>query len=153
MDVLTEIFQYLRNWFVREKIFSSFTIVSGVLSRSDGTPLPLLDGQYFRIIGSALNDGVHRFGDDSDTLYDEPQFSGAVWAMAVPPALDKLADEIAAWMEKYGGVDSENMSPFSAESFGGYSYTKAQGYASAGGGMLNSWQSVFAMRLAPWRKI
>ena len=51
------------------------------------------------------------------------------------------------------GLENPNMSPFSSESFGGYSYSKAQGYAGEGGGMLNTWQAIFASRLAPWRKI
>ncbi len=70
--------------------------------------------------------------------------------MAVPAAVVSLSNEIEAWLVKYG--DAMN-SPFASESFGGYSYTKAQGYASTGGGMLSSWQAVFGNRLNHWRKI
>lgn len=143
MEILTELCQELRNWFDRNqpKYYGDFKIEDGALV------LPLKDGQYFRIIGSLLNDGVHQYGD---VLVDE-EFSGAVWSMAIPPAVLSLAKEIEDWISKYGDVMT---SPFSSESFGGYSYSKAQGYAgSNGGGMLSTWQAVFADRLNRWRKI
>ena len=151
--MLTEICKYLRNWFEREMLYGDFIVESGVLTYADGTALPLLSGQYFRIIGSVFNAGVHKLGDAEDVLTDEPEFSGAVWSMAVPPAVEELAGEIADWQAKYGGVDSATMSPYSSESFGGYSYNKAQGFASIGGGMLTSWDALYGARLAPWRKI
>lgn len=150
--VMTELCQYLRNWFEKTKFHGDFSIYNGTLTSVAWGALPLLNGQYYRIVGSVLNDGVHKFGDEAETLADE-DFSGAVWSMAVPPAVVALAAEIDAWQEKYGNIESQNMSPYSSESFGGYSYTKAQGYASAGGGMLTGWQAVYAARLAPWRKI
>ena len=149
MEILTELCQELRNWFDRNqpKYYGEFTIENGVLVLRDD--MSLKDGQYFRIIGSALNDGVHKYGVYGDSLTDE-EFTGAVWAMAIPPAVVDLAKEIEDWIGKYGDVMT---SPFSSESFGGYSYTKAQGYANAGGGMLSTWQSAFADRLNRYRKI
>ena len=78
--MLTQICQYLRNWFVRDKYFGNFKIENGVLTYADGTALPLLNGQYFRIVGSILNDGVYQTGE---ALADE-EFNGAVWSMAIP---------------------------------------------------------------------
>jgi len=150
--MLRERCQYLRNWFEREKLQGDFVISSGALTYADGTALPLVSGQYYRIIGSLLNDGVHKLGDAQDTLTDEPEFSGAVWSMAVPPVVVELAGEMADWETKYGGADSATMSPFTSESFGGYSYSKAS--AGAGGsGSQASVYDVYAARLAPWRKI
>lgn len=113
----------------------------------------ILDGQYFRIVGSVFNDGVHQKGDE-DALHDET-FSGSVWAMAVPPAVIALAEDIQAWQDKYGGVDGIAMSPYSSESFGGYSYSKASGgsWNSDSDSGAVTWQSVFADRLNRWRKI
>lgn len=142
--MLTEIFQYLRNWFEKSKFFSEFVISDGVITFSDGSPIPLVAGQYFRVIGSALNDGVHKFGE-ADLLAEE--FSGAVWTMAVPPAVAALAGEIQAWTA--ANSDAIN-SPYQSESFGGYSYQK--GY-SGSNAVSVTWQSQFASRLAPWRKI
>jgi len=151
--MLTEVCQYLRNWFERDKLYGWYKIENHVLVKLDGTALPIVSGQYIRIIGSMFNDGVHKIGDNEDELTDEAEFAGAIWLMAVPPDFIKLVEEISNWQDKYGDVEGPNMSPFSSESFGGYSYTKAQGYAGSGGGMLTSWDSVFSSRLAPWRKI
>ena len=142
---LTELCQELRNWFEREKYFDTFTIENGEISVPDGS---LQDGQFFRVIGSVFNDGVHKYGEDD--LTDEV-FTGAVWAMAVPPAVIDLSERISEWITTYGESVS---SPYSSESFGGYSYTKA----SAGQGNTNSssnptWLTTFADELNRWRKI
>lgn len=149
--MLTQLCQYLRNWFARDIFYGSFTIADGVLTYEDGTALPLLTGQYYRIVGSVFSDGVHRWADETETLSEE-SFVGAVWSMGIPADVLTLAADIQAWSDKYAGADSAAMSPFTSESFGGYSYSKnAGGTAGAGGG--TSWQSVFADRLAPWRKM
>ena len=150
--MLTEICQYLKNWFNRKpdgtdypKYTGDFVIADGEINIDE-----LAEGQYFRIIGSLFNDGVHQYG--TGELKDE-EFEGEVWSMGVPPEVVALANNIDAWMQKYGDVDSVAMSPYQSESFDGYSYTKQQGYASTGGGMLTSWNAVFSSRLAPWRKL
>lgn len=150
MFSLTELCQELRNWFDRNmpKYFGDFKIEDGNISCAG---LDLKNGQYFRIVGSVFNDGVHRFG--TYELVDE-DFSGAVWAMAIPPDVIALAEDIGAWMEKYGGIDSQAMSPYNSESFSGYSYSKSSGGSGTGGSGGNaSWKSAFADRLNRWRKI
>lgn len=149
--MLTQLCQYLRNWFERDIYYGSFTVSGGTLTYEDGTALPLLTGQYYRIVGSVFSDGVHRWADEEETLPEE-SFVGAVWSMGIPADVLTLAADIQAWSEKYAGADSAALSPFTSESFGGYSYSKnAGGTAGTGGG--TSWQSVFADRLAPWRKM
>ena len=142
--MLTELCQELRNWFEREKYFGTFTIEDGQIDVPDGS---LQSGQYFRIVGSVFNDGVHQY--DTDDLHDEV-FVGAVWSMAIPPVVVDLSERISEWVTKYGDSVS---SPYSSESFGGYSYQKA----SVGQGNANSinptWQSVFANELNRYRKI
>lgn len=153
--ILTEVCQEIRNWFDRNqsKYYGKITISGGVLSVEDDS-FGLQAGQYYRIIGSLFNDGVHKY-DDSDTLTDEDTFEGAVWSMAIPPAVVALAKDIEDWQAKYGGVDSQAMSPFNSESFGGYSYSKSGGGsgASSTNGGAGTWQGVFAKRLNAWRKI
>lgn len=142
----TEIFQYLRNWFEKTKYFGKFIISDGDITFEDGSALPLVTDQYFRIVGSVLNDGAHKFGDSD--LEDE-EFNGAVWSMAVPPAVASLIAEILEWSE----ANSEAInSPYQSESFGGYSYSFKSGNS---GGTADgaTWQSQFAARLSPWRKI
>ena len=145
--MLTELCQELHNWFDREQHTGSFAIVGGVLTADF-----LLPGQYYRVIGSVFNDGVHQYGDPSDCLVDET-FDGSVWALAIPRTFIKLAAEIAEWNDKYGGVDSAAMSPFNSESFGGYSYTKATAGAASGGTTPTGWQAAFASSLNRWRKL
>ena len=139
--MLEQVLMNIRNWFpVKGGIHSgTFTIKDG------GITLPFLaNGQYFRIIGSVFNDGLHQY--PAAGLVDE-EFSGAILALAIPPAVVDLADEIQKWQGKNGEVAS---SPFSSESFGGYSYSKATD-AETGGAV--TWQSAFKRQLSVWRKI
>ena len=140
--ILSELCQELKNWFCdieKDVHTGTFTIESGVL------PLPFVsEGQYFRIVGSVFNDGVHQYG--TGQLQDET-FTGAIWAMRIPPSVIALAEEIDAWIEKNGDVVS---SPYQSESWGGYAYTLKSG---GGESSSVSWQSVFAGRLNRWRKL
>lgn len=145
--MLTELCQELRNWFDRERYFGEFEISGGVIT----APF-LVPGQYYRIIGSIFNDGVHRFEDPCDALIDET-FDGAVWALAIPQAVIDLSKEIEEWRGKYEAVDSAAMSPFSMESFGGYSYSKSGSTSGSGGQSSGTWQTTFCARLNLWRKI
>lgn len=143
MTMLEQVLREIHNWFrVRDSMDGiyrgSFAIENGCIA------LPFLrDGQYFRILGSVYNNGLHQYGPAMEALRDE-RFDGAVWALAVPDGVVRLAGEIAAWQEKYGAAAD---SPYLSESFGGYSYTKSGG-ADAGG-----WQGVFRARLNPYRKL
>lgn len=143
--MLTELCAELKNYFLRDR---DKDIHYGQYVISDGSiDLPfLIDGQYFRIVGSVLNDGVYKY--PTSNLTDE-EFSGAVWAMAVPPSVIALSEEIDAWNEKNAEILA---SPFSAESFGGYSYSKASTY-SGGESRVMSWQVQFASRLSKWRRL
>lgn len=136
--MLDEILAEIRNYFVVKVHSGDFEVIGGRLS-----PLDFLqNGQYFRIVGSVMNDGVYRY--PCSTLTDET-FSGEIWALAVPPTLIALAAEI----EEYEKKAKETVSPYNSESFGGYSYTKA---TDSNGSPL-SWEKVFARRLNKWRKI
>ena len=139
--MLEQVLMNIRNWFpVKGGIYSgTFNIKDG------GIALPFLaNGQYFRICGSVFNDGLHQYPEDD--LVDET-FNGTIWALAIPKAVIELADEIGKWQEKNGEAAS---SPFSSESFGGYSYSKATD-AETGGAV--TWQSAFKKQLSAWRKI
>ena len=150
--MLSEVCAYLKNWFEKGMYHATFIISGGMIRFSDGSSLPLQEGQYFRIIGSVFNDGVWKY--ENLTLKDET-FDGTVWAMAVPPDLIALVGEIEAWMAKYGNIDSEAMSPFQSESFNNYSYSKSMGGTKADGSATGApdWKSMYAARLARWRKL
>lgn len=150
--MLSELCRELRNWFDRDQphLHGAFEIKNGTIADQDFTDV-IQNNQYFRIQGSVFNDGVYKY-DDKLELTDE-LFVGSVALMAVPKEVLDLSAEIDAWQAKYGGVDSEAMSPFMSESFGGYSYSKSGGNGSAAGTGSASWQSAFGSRLNRWRKI
>lgn len=139
--MIDEVCRELNNFFDYERVIGDIHISDGNL-----VGISIAEGQYYRIVGSVFNDGIHIAG--ADQLKDE-FFNGAVWKMAVPPTFLKLVDEIEAWSEKNLTADSAAMSPFTSESFGGYSYTKAAGSEGSSG---VSWQDTFKTRLNVWRK-
>lgn len=145
--MLSEVCRSVNNWFDKNKLFAKFEIVGGVITNDIMSTVQ--EGQYIRVVGSVFNDGVYQW--PVTDLTDEV-FQGAVWLMAVPKEFLELVDEIDAWQKKYGSVDSASMSPFTSESFGGYSYSKTTGGSSDGSGNV-SWQNTFNSRLNKWRKI
>ena len=138
--MLEQVLRHLNNWFLVEIHEGTFTVENGSIT------LPfLLTNQYFRIVGSVFNDGLHQY--PAGDLTDET-FTGTVWVLAVPKAVVALAEDIAAWEEKNGEAVA---SPYQSESFGGYSYTKRS--AGCDSGTLNGWQDAFRGRLNDWRKL
>lgn len=150
--MLAEICGYLRNWFEKDKYAGNFVIEDGQIVSVK--PLPFIEGQYIRIVGSLLNDGIYVYGDHIEGLKDE-FFVGAIWSLAIPKEIISLSQDIQEWQTKNGGASSAAMSPFQSESFGGYSYSKAQTYASDTSTKYDAgdWKSVFSTRLSQWRKI
>ena len=140
--MLEQILDFIHNYFVSVRKYGTFSIVEGAL-QYDG----LLDGQYYKLEGSALNDGVHLFPDDE--LRDET-FTGYVNEMNVPVALLSLAEEIDGWVDKYGDAA---LSPYTSEHFGNYSYTKGSGNRGNSQSGNISWTDVFRTRLNAYRKI
>ena len=142
--MLTEICAEIRNYFCKaeDRIIGDFSIVDGSIVPS----VDLANDQYYRIVGSIFNDGVHR---STDILKDESEFHGAVWKMRVPQDVIDLAEDIEAWKEKNADTIA---SPYVSESFGGYSYSKGSG---TDGTIGASWknQADFASRLRPYRRI
>lgn len=136
--MLGYVLAYLRNYFPVRKWCGTYVIENGTVELPE-----MKNNQYFRIIGSVLNDGVYKY--PASGLTDEV-FTGAVWALAVPKDLLDLVAEIEEWQEKNGSVAS---GPYQSESFGGYSYTLKSG--TEGGAV--SWQDAFSDRLNLWRKI
>lgn len=132
---LTELCQELHNWFETKKFIGRFTIEKSKICGN----FKIANGQYFRIIGSVFNDGIYKY--PAENLIDET-FDGAIWAMAIPQSIVKLAKEIADWNEKYGDVLN---SPYTSESFKGYSRTKAE--------VGISWKTAFKDKLNRWRKV
>lgn len=138
--MLYELCLELNNFFEYARYIGDIAIVDGNVQTD-----MLEDGQYFRIVGSVFNDGVYQYPQRQ--LKDEV-YHGGLWAMAVPAEVIALNAEIDAWKQKYLTLDGQALSPYTSESFGGYSYTKG----ASGDTSSASWQGVFANRLNKWRK-
>lgn len=139
---ITDFCAEVHNWFDIERSIGIFEIKNGTLVIDD-----MLNGQFFRIVGSVFNDGVYQY--PTNDLQDEV-FNGAVWYMAVPPDVIALIDDMTEWENKNADVLD---SPYSSESFGGYSYSKASGASTAGGDGSVTAFSHFANRMKRWRKV
>lgn len=134
--MLENVLAYLHNYFVARILpEQEWTISDGTMEIPDALP-----GQYVRIIGSVLNDGVYQY--PLAGLTDET-FIGTVQLMSIPKTVLALVQEIEAWAEK------NQPTAFTSESFGGYSYSKATN----ADGVAASWQDVFRAQLAPYRKM
>lgn len=139
--MLEQVLRHLNNWFLVDTHEGTFTVENGSIA------LPFLQtNQYFRICGSVFNDGLHLY--PAVDLTDEI-FTGTVWALAIPKAVVTLSIDIAAWEEKNGEAV---LSPYTSESFGGYSYTKASG-GKTDTSAVTGWQDAFKGRLNDWRKL
>lgn len=140
--MIERVCEHIHNFFSadEDRRAGTYTIENGVLT------LPhVVEGQYFRIVGSAFNDGVYI--QPADDLIDET-FTGEVWAMKPPRDFIRTVEEIEAWEAKYGEAVA---SPFQSENvIGVYSYAKA---ATGGASALTGWQAAFKSRLNQWRRL
>lgn len=141
-QILSELCSELHNWFEdRGKgYFGTFAIEGGRLSLPN-----IKEGQCVRIVGSTFNDGVHMY-----PFYDlsDETFSGSCRAMNIPPEVMEFAADLERAREGQGASGSV-FAPFTSESFGGYSYTKATDK----NGVPLDWRTLAAKRLNKWRKL
>lgn len=143
-EMLEQLLRHLNNWFLIEDDLGKPQIFCGTYEvKGGGMFLPFLQpNQFYRIVGSVFNDGLHRYCDPEDYLQDET-FTGAIWALAIPTAVINISSEIETWQQ------ANALSPYQSESFGGYAYQRASGR----NGKAATWQDVFAHKLNAWRKI
>lgn len=155
MTDISEYCDYCNNYFLKDYI--KYTdIYTGTFTISNhqfvSPSFSLKAGQYFRIKGSDLNDGVYCNTEASLALLADEEFNGQVWLMSVPRAFIALCNDVAAWRTKNESLNSANMSVFQSETVQGvYSYTKGNGNGGSGSA---SWQSikVFTDRFIPYRR-
>lgn len=139
--MLENVLRHINNWFVVPG-----GVHAGAYSIKNGSiTLPFLqEDQYFRVKGSVFNDGVYQYPYFG---FDDEDFRGEVWSLAVPKAVIDLASEISNWEEK--NAEKAN-GLFQSESFGGYSYQLKSNGGSTGS---VTWQKVYADKLNRWRKL
>lgn len=151
VGILEQILWHIHNWFEREQIpVSTCCIDDGSLPTSITDQM--LDGQWYRIEGSYLNDGLHQ---NPDTELSDETFNGTITLLAIPKALLAVAEEISDWVAlNRTAAQQAAASPYQSESFDGYSYSiRSDLTANSASGGLTGWQAAFASQLNPFRKI
>lgn len=147
--MLEAVLTSLNNWFDRDRLGRFHHVESGELSVEGGSLLGagewLKEGQYFRILGSTFNDGLHRH--PATDLTDE-DFYGCAYALEIPPAVIDLSERVAVWEEANGEA---SRGVYASESFGGYSYSLKGETASSSGSA--GWKAAFKDELRGWRKV
>lgn len=131
--MLEEVLMAANNWFVHDVKSGKFEISDGNLNADF-----LNRGQYYKIVGSVFNDGLHKH---PDVLNDE-EFYGKILLLAIPQSVIELSEKAEKWVETYGKTAKN---PYSSESFGGYSYAKDS--------ESKDWKDAFSDELKRWRKV
>lgn len=145
-----EVLSHIHNWFVRDSMK-----LTGAVFTEDGPPVEVESyvpsGGFYRVQGTFLNDGLHKFDEPTDVFQPDEAASVTISRLAIPTALVVMFDEIEDWEDKYGDVAK---GPFFSESFGGYEY-EIRGYSSYGAASssMSGWRLAFANRLNPWRRM
>lgn len=133
-----------RNFFEDGYLKTAYTIAGGAIAPATMFPA----GSYIAIEDSMFHNGVFRVGENGVLegvpagVMDEA-FTGRVYFLRPPSGFLSLCEEIAQYIEK------TPLGAFQSESFGAYSYTRANG---KNGGVL-TWQEHFAESLAPYRRM
>lgn len=148
--ILEDVLWHIHNWFERSSlIVHDCEVTDGLLPASVSDHVP--DGAWYRIEGSFFNDGLHKM---PSALMDET-FTGKITVCAIPPALLRVVERIQQYeIDTAEAVQKARTSPYTSESFGGYSYSlKGSSVSQNGSGDLTGWKAEFMSDLNPWRKI
>lgn len=149
MLMIEQVCAHIHNYFNEDDVTGEMLIYQGKYEITNGSlSLPfLVSGQYFRIFGSKLNNGVHQY--PADDLVDET-FNGVIWEMRPPQAFLKIVSEISDWLDKYGDTMKN---PYQSEDvIGVYRYTKMT-IGKVTGDYIATWQNAYKDQLNEWRKL
>lgn len=143
MANLTKICARLKNHFLRDKYEGTFTIVTGTAPISS-----LVDGQYFVIVGSSVNDGVFQNTAASLAALKPETFTGRIWSMGVPVDFAELCEDVTAYEAKVAELSLLDKG-YASESFGGYTYS----LQSSAPAYMQDWLKRINTGMAMYRKI
>lgn len=154
MSMIEQVCAHIHNYFETDDNTGQRMIYPGTYTIENGSiTLPfLVDGNYFRIMGSDLNNGVYRYPvtDGNEPILADETFTGVIWKMRPPKAFLKLCDEIQDWLDKYG----ETMrNPYQSEDvINVYRYTKMT-TGKVTGNYIATWQQAYKDQLNEWRHL
>lgn len=147
--MIEQVCAHIHNYFNVDDVTGKELIYPGSYSIENGSiALPfLVEGQYFRIFGSRMNNGVHQY--PATGLIDET-FDGVIWEMRPPKAFLTIVDEIQGWLDKYGDTMHN---PYQSEDIiGVYRYTKMTS-GKVTGDYIATWQNAYKDQLNEWRQL
>ena len=147
--MIDEVCAYIHNYFNEDTATGRKLIYPGTYTITDGNiELPFLYvGQYYRVFGSKMNDGVHVYGEGE--LQDET-FTGVIWEMRPPKSFLDMVTDIEAWVDKY---DDVMKNPYQSEDMiGVYRYTKMT-TGKVTGDYIATWQNAYKHQLKQWRRL
>lgn len=140
---MTELMRAVRNCFVTGAADGQWRVEGGVLTGD--TPLPYIS--YVAIEGR----GVYALSPDG-TVEGLPdgEWEGRIWLLEPPEDFLRLLEDINAYLAKTGdeSITSGTITR-RRESFGVYATETEYGASGTSGG----WQSAFADRMAPYRRM
>ena len=141
---MDKILAYLKNYFYRFGENGTYTIEDNSITVRG----KYVEGQYIRLTGSVLNDGVYKVINIEDNVITldgavNEVFEGVIYSLVIPKEIIELEKKIKKYEEDnpQGGYISE--------SFGNYSYNKGTN----ANGELNTWKDVFKVELRPYKKV
>lgn len=136
--MLYTVMRHIRNLFPGRAAERTFII------ENSGIDLSFLvkEGQYFLIEGSDLNDGVYQY--NAELKLKDEEFVGRVTALRIPQEFLELVGRMEDDVKS-----GKYYSPYSSESFGGYSYSRASGPSGAPANVFD----VYKPELNVWRKL
>ena len=143
--MISEIMNSINNYFINRTQIEKgdFVIEDGIINVKGR----YVTGQYIRIVGSILNDGVYLLSDELITLTGAKNevFRGIVCGLVVPQGFVKLAEDI----EKFEKSTDVKKRALSSVSIGSYSESRATGKD----GAPLAWQDVFRKELNKYRRM
>ncbi|MCM1315132.1 MAG: hypothetical protein NC205_01005 [Prevotella sp.] len=145
MTDITRMCTILHNFFTDKNhiFYNTYTIHDNIINVDF-----INNGQYFRITGSSLNNGVYCNDPDDLKRLKNETFTGAVWVMDVPPDFVRLCDEVERFNAKIAEL-SGNFQGYASESWGGYSYTLPTSAPT----FMQEWQHRIKQGMNCYRKI
>lgn len=144
--MLEEILKIINNYFYVTGEKGSYNIQNNKLTVKG----KYIQGQYIKIEGSIMNNGVHKVLEVSDnqiTLEEaiNEEFDGVIYGLAIPRDIIRLEAKVKEFEE----CSANRRSVIVSDSTGAYSRTKATDK----NGNVQTWIGVFANDLRPYRKL
>ena len=135
---VSDVMRHVRNHFIQSASTGSFRQAGGVLTPSTGAADDFAPGMWIAIVSPDGPQGVFQLTEQSG-LADTPDmtFTGTVYVLNPPADFLRLCGDIACWA-------AANPDPaVSAEKLGEYSVSRR----------AVTWESAFALALAPYRRM